>query len=182
MMFCFLVMIVLCRIKVSEKILAKGPKVGRLFFLHFSIPPIIFMACTTVNHKSKIWHKHLGHPKPVVLSHLINSSLLGNKDQSSSYIFFYCSTCKLGKSKSFSFPSHSTRAEKHFDLIHSDAWGISPIISHAHYKYFVTFIDDYNKYTGIYFLHSKCEVFSIFQRYVAYVETQFSSGIKVLKV
>ena len=59
-------------------------------------------------------------------------------------------------------------------------WGITHVISHAKYKYFVTFIDDYSKYTWIYFLRSKSKVFSVFQKFVAYVETQFSSRIKVL--
>ena len=66
-------------------------------------------------------------------------------------------------------------------MIHSDVWGITPVISHANYKYFVTFIDDYSKYTWIYFLRSKSEVCSVFKKFVAYIETQFSSKIKVLR-
>ena len=106
---------------------------------------------------------------------------MGNKDQFSSHLSIDCSTCKLGKSKCLSFPSHGSRAESCFDLIHSDVWGITPVISHAKYKYFVTFIDDYNKYTWIYFHHSKSEVFSVFQKIFAFVKTQFSSRIKVLR-
>ena len=106
---------------------------------------------------------------------------MGNKGQFSSHLFVDSSTCKLGKSKSLSFSFPSSHAESCFDLIHSDVWGITPIISHAKYKYFVTFIDDYNKYIWIYFLHSKSEVFFVFQKFVAYVETQFSSRIKVLR-
>ena len=106
--------------------------------------------------------------------------MLGNKDQFSSPLSFDCSTCKLGKSKSLSFPSHGSHAEHCFYLIHSDVWGISPIISHVNYKYFVTFIDDYTKYNWIYFLHAKSEVLSIFQQFTIYVETQFSSSIKIL--
>ena len=152
-----------------------------MFPLHFSISNFVALACTIVNKQSEVWHKRLGHPNSVVLSHLVNSGFLGNKDQFSSHLSIDCSTCKLGKSKSLSFPSHSSRAESCFDLIHSDVWGITLVISHAKYKYFVTFIDDYNKYTWIYFLRSKSEVFSVFQKFVAYVETQFSSRIKVLR-
>ena len=100
-----------------------------------------------MNNKCEVWHKRLGHPNSVILSHVINSGLLGNKDQFSSPHSFDCSTCKLGKSKSLSFPSHGSHVEHCFDLIHSDVWGISPVISHVNYKYFVTFIDDYTKYT-----------------------------------
>jgi hypothetical protein len=56
--------------QVSGKILAKGPKVGRLFPLHFSIPSCLFLACVTVNTPNKVWHKRLGHPNSVVLSHM----------------------------------------------------------------------------------------------------------------
>lgn len=138
--------------QVSGTILAKGPKVGRLFPLHFPISTFISLACITANKKGELWHKRLGHPNSVVLSHLLNSGLLGNKDQFSSHLSFDCSTCKLGKSKSLSFPSHGNRGKSCFDMIHSDVWGITPVISHANYKYFVTFIDDYSRYTWIYFL------------------------------
>ncbi|XP_058098273.1 pentatricopeptide repeat-containing protein At5g02830, chloroplastic isoform X2 [Magnolia sinica] len=39
--------------QVSGKIVTKGPKVGRLFPLHFSIPSCISLACTTVNNKGE---------------------------------------------------------------------------------------------------------------------------------
>lgn len=70
---------------------------------------------------------------------------------------------------------------KCFDIIHSNAWGITPVISHAHYEYFVIFIDDYSRFTWIYFFRSKSDVFSVFKTFVAYIETQFSTVIKVLR-
>ncbi|KAL6347272.1 hypothetical protein AAG906_013708 [Vitis piasezkii] len=61
-----------------------------------------------------------------------------------------------------------------------DVWGIVPIVSHAHYKYFVTFIDDFSRFTWVYFLRAKDEVFVVFKRFLALIETQFSTSIKVL--
>jgi len=80
-----------------------------------------------------------------------------------------------------SFPSHRSRAAKCFDIVHSDVWGISPAISHAQYKYSVTFIDDFNQYTWIYFLRAKSKVLSVFQNFVAYIDNQFSTCIKMLR-
>jgi transposase InsO family protein len=77
--------------------------------------------------------------------------------------------------------NNSSRATKCFDIIHSDVWGLTPIISHAHYKYFVIFIDDYSRFTWVYFLRFKFEVFFVFKSFFAYIETQFSTGIKVLR-
>ena len=46
-----------------------------------------------------------------------------------------------------------------FKIVHTDVWGVTPVPSHARYKYFVTFIDDYSRFTWIYFLRSKSKVF-----------------------
>ena len=47
--------------QVSGTILAKRPKVGRLFPLHFSMPTFIFLACIAANQKGELWHKCLIH-------------------------------------------------------------------------------------------------------------------------
>ena len=105
--------------QVSRKILAKGFKVGHSFPLHFSVSNFVSLASIVVNQKNEIWHKRIGHPNSVVLSHLINSGLLGNKDKFSSQFSIDCSACKLGKIKPLSFPSYGSRAENYFDIIHS---------------------------------------------------------------
>ncbi|RVW22080.1 Retrovirus-related Pol polyprotein from transposon TNT 1-94 [Vitis vinifera] len=69
----------------------------------------------------------------------------------------------------------------HRHLGHPNSDGIAPIVSHAHYKYFVTFIDDFSRFTWVYFLQAKAEVFSVFKRFLALIETQFSTSIKVLR-
>jgi hypothetical protein len=58
---------------------------------------------------------------------------------------------------------------------------MAPVTSHANYKYFVTFIDDYSRFTWIYFLHSKDEVFFVFKIFYAHIQTQFSAQIKILR-
>ena len=115
----------------SGTVIAKGPKVGRLFPLHIPIPNHVALTSFVAN-KSEVWHKHLGYPNHVVLSHFISSGLLRKSDQiSSSCLSFDCSTCKLGKSKILPFPITGSHATNCFDIIHSDVWGISSVISHA---------------------------------------------------
>ena len=170
----------------SGQMITKGLKVGRLFPLHVSpstfIPsfPLFSFACDVVGSGNKMWHRCLGHPNYDVLHTLFNSGLLGNKACSSIDLSFDCTSCKLGKSKVLPFSHHASRASQCFELIHSDVWGIAPVVSHAHYKYFVTFIDDFSRFTWVYFLRSKGEVFSVFHRFLALLETQFSAIIKVL--
>ena len=71
--------------QVSEKMIAKGPKVGRIFPLHVSpstiIPsfPLLSFACNVVGSGHKMWHRRLCHPNCDVLHTLFNFGLLGNK-------------------------------------------------------------------------------------------------------
>lgn len=116
------------------------------------------------------------------LSILMKRGFLGNKVQCSTHrLPLDCSICKLGKCKTLPFPTYGGRANICFEIIHSDVWNITPVISHAQYKHFVTFIDDYSRFTWIYFIRAKAEVFTVFQIFVAYIETQFSTCIKVLQ-
>jgi hypothetical protein len=49
--------------------------------MHFSIPSCLSLACVIVNTPNEVWHKCLSHPNSIVLSHMLNSGLLGNKEQ-----------------------------------------------------------------------------------------------------
>ena len=162
--------------------IARGPKVGRLFPLQFPLSSVSFVTCNSAKIDYQAWHKRLGHPNSNVLHALLKSGLLGNNETPSlGMVQFDCHSCKLGKSKVLPFLVHTSHVIAPFHLIHSDVWGMAPITSHANYKYFVTFIDDYSRFTWIYFLHSKNEVFSVFKIFYAYVQTQFSTKIKILR-
>jgi transposase InsO family protein len=55
------------------------------------------------------------------------------------------------------------------------------VSSHEKFKYYVTFIDDHSRFTWVYFLRSKSEVFHTFTEFFAYVANQFSAYIKTLR-
>ena len=50
------------------------------------------------------------------------------------------------------------------------------------YEYYITFIDDYSRFTWILFLKTKGEVFQRFKEFKALVENQTSRKIKVLRL
>jgi len=53
--------------------------------------------------------------------------------------------------------------------------------SHNGARYFLTFTDDYNRWTEVYFLKHKSEVSSKFVEYKCYAETQTERRIKTLQ-
>jgi hypothetical protein len=83
-----------------------------------------------------------------------------------------CDSCQLGKSKKQ--PSHASNRISHqpLDLIHSDIW-TSPVQSISGYKYYVIFVDDWSRFTWLYPLHHKSDVFANFVKFKLLVENQF---------
>ncbi|XP_068639437.1 uncharacterized protein [Aristolochia californica] len=142
----------------SGKLIAKGPKIGQLFPLKVFLSTII----------------------PCAPLFSFECNVVGSTTCSSLDLCFECSSCKLGRSMVLPFPHHASHASYYFDIIRSDFLGIAPVVSHAHYKYFVTFIDDFYHFTWVYILQGKFEVFVVFKHFLALLETQFSTHIKVL--
>jgi hypothetical protein len=103
-----LMMVVLCKIRCQGSwYIAKEPKHGCLFYLQRPIPrslpsfPVLSLLCHKSRVSNEVWHKRIDHPYFRVLSYLLKSGLLNNKEHSSSTMFFDCATCKLEKSKTF---------------------------------------------------------------------------------
>jgi isochorismate hydrolase len=75
-----------------------------------------------------------------------------------------------------SYPISSSRSSAPLELVFSDVWG--PVLNSAGNKtYYVSFIDDFSKFTWIYLLKFKYEVFQRFQEFQKMVERIFDKKI-----
>jgi hypothetical protein len=66
------------------------------------------------------------------------------------------------------------------ELVFSDVWGPA-LESLGRKKYYVSFIDDFSKFTWIYLLKYKSEVFQKFHEFQALVERLFDHKILVVQ-
>ena len=83
----------------------------------------------------------------------------------------------MAKSHRLPFHLSDNTVNKPLSLIHGVIWG--PLsYSTSRIKYYVLFIDDFSKFTWIYPLLYKSEVFYKFQEFKVFVENQFDTRLK----
>ena len=139
--------------------------------VHTTLPQVCFLNQADSN----LWHSRLGHPSSPVVSRVL--SLCKGPGAKSSTLDF-CSSCQMDKSHKLPFVLSQSKSMKPLDLIHSDLWGPSPVQSVTSVKYFLSFIDDYSRFSWLYFLKTKDEVFSMFLKFKLMVKNLFESKIK----
>ena len=90
--------------------------------------------------------------------------------------------CQLEKKHRDLFPTgKSWRVRRLLEIVHSDLCYVE-ISSNGGSRYFITFIDDFSRYTWVYFLKQKSEVCDVFKTFKAFVEKQSGCKIKILKI
>jgi hypothetical protein len=92
-----------------------------------------------------------------------------------------CEGCVLRKHPQEKFDKgKSQRASAPLDMIHSDLMGPFPHPLIRKVRFVLIFVDDFSRFTWIYFLRQKSEVFQHLKDFKALVETQSRKKIKVL--
>ncbi|GKA93126.1 gag-pol polyprotein [Tanacetum coccineum] len=62
-----------------------------------------------------------------------------------------------------------------FDLVHYDVWGPAPVSTKRGFRYYVSFIDDFTRYTWVYLMKRRFDFLTVFKEFRALVKTQHST-------
>ena len=112
-------------------------------------------------------HKTLGQASDKQLKQLISSTK--------------CEICPESNMKTKKFGKRDYyRAKEAIQIIHSDIFGPVNVTSNNDARFFISFIDDWSRFTTIYFIRYKSEAFEKFQEYRKMVENQHKSKIQIL--
>lgn len=128
--------------------------------------------CDSINNVN-LWHNKLGHPNFVVFSKLYKT--ITGKSCSTSLDF--CDACKRGKSHQIAHSSVDVKTTQAFQLVHADLWGPTTHASPQGFKYYLSFVDDFTRYTWIYPLVVKSEASSIVKNFIIMINCHFQSTI-----
>ena len=131
---------------------------------------------TTSEKDCMLWHFRLGHLNFQCIEHLF-PHLFSKVD----VFTLSCDVHLRAKQHPVFIPSQPYKPTQPFTLIHSDVWGPSKVTISPRKLWFMTFIDDHTRLTGIFLISNKSEVTSIFQDFYHTVEMQFNAKIAILQ-
>ena len=94
-------------------------------------------------------HRKFGHPSSTILMHLLKTCKQVKVSQKSTLfpVHSICEACQLGKAHKQYFSTTEAKTTQVLELIHTDLWGPSPTTSRNGFKYYISFVDDYRRYT-----------------------------------
>ena len=150
--------------RATRDVLLSGRLSQGLYRLEDPSAPCVFSG---VRVSPSQWHSRFGHPATPIVRHIIHRHELplvsSNKEMS------VCDACQQGKSHQLPFVSSTREVKNPLEIVFSDVWGPAQTSVSGH-NYYVSFVDAYSRFTWLYLLKRKSDVFDIFIQFQLHVE------------
>ena len=169
-----------CKIKSkSGTVVASARSVGNLYYLNIAQCEQVHVVDQT---KEDVWHRRYGHLNVQSLRKLARENLVEGFTYDMNKEISFCEPCAAGKHHRSKFPSSdSKRCQEVLGLIHSDVCGKINTQSLSGAQYFLTFVDDKSRYTWVYVLKRKDQVYEKFKEFKVMIEKATGRQIKALR-
>lgn len=121
---------------------------------------------------SDLMHQRMGNLHSTALKRFCNNSSKSTP---------ICTSCSLAKSQCHPLKSSLPKADRMLYRVHSDVVGPFQNTTPSGKRYFVTFINEHTRFTKIYLITHKDEVFGMFKQYMAELERHTGHKLCILK-
>ncbi|MCO5601957.1 hypothetical protein L7F22_056084 [Adiantum nelumboides] len=139
------------------------------------VTPFLTKAVSTL-----IRHYRLGHINAHTLQRMAKHGLCSGLPPNF-YSIDLCEGCLMGKASHKAFHQSQSRSSQLNQLVHSDLCGPMESSSLTGSVYFLSFIDDFSRYTTLYFLKLKSQVLTCFKEYCTLVMCRHDLPVQVLR-
>jgi hypothetical protein len=167
----------------GSSLIFKGFRHENLYLVDFSSNEAKLTTC--IFSKASLgwlWHGRLGHVGMRQLNQLSKHDLVrGLKD-----VKFeknkLCSSCQARKQVENTHPYKSQMStHRPLELLHMDLFGPTSFVSIGGNFYCLVFVDGYSRFTWVYFLQNKSNVFETFKSFSILAQNQFDFDIKKVR-
>ena len=115
----------------------------------------------------QLLHNRFGHPNKHALQTIIKSlptHCLSNQSIS------LCDACQYSKMHQLYFSVTTIKIKAQLELLYTDLWGLAPEYSMNGYRYYISFVNDFTRYSWIFPLTLKLGALETFKHFKLLVE------------
>jgi len=159
----------------DDEAIFTGFRCNNLYLVDFNSQDGSVHTCLfTKTSKGWLWHRRLAHIGMNTLNKLAKKDLVvGLKD-----IKFekdkLCSACQAGKQVANTHPTKAyVSTSRPLELLHMDLFGPTTYASIGGNLYCLVIVDDFSRYTWVFFLQDKSEVTSIFKKFAKKAQNEY---------
>ncbi|GJY11431.1 retrovirus-related pol polyprotein from transposon TNT 1-94 [Tanacetum coccineum] len=132
--------------------------------------------------KSWLWHRRLSYLNFGTINQLTSHDLVDGLSKFKYRKNHLCLACEQGKSKKASLPPKLVPStESKLELLHMDLCGLMRVASINGKKYILVIVDDYSRYTWVYFLRTKDEAPDMIIDFVTQVQRNLKALILTIR-
>lgn len=140
------------------------------------------MKKTSQTDNAAIWHARLGHLGYQMLQQISSKRLIdGMLPLKNIHKNVICQGCQYRKSHCLPFKNTSNHRLAPFELVHVNLMGPTKTRSRNINQYAMIMVDDFPRFTWVYFLKEKNEALSKFIQFYNNIEKEFDNKIKCLR-
>src|SRR5579859_2165350 len=156
---------------------------GKLYLVDFTTTKVTPETCLMAkSDKGWLWHRRLAHVGMRNLAklqkdeHILGlTNVLFEKDK-------VCGACQAGKQVGARHPSKNTvTTTRSLELLHMDLFGPVAYISIGGNKYGLVIVDDYSRFTWVFFLSDKSQVQEKVKAFIRRAQNEFEVKIKKVR-
>jgi hypothetical protein len=164
-----------CKIKNQGKVVAMGRQIGSLIYLEVDTQAAAQMAIKDTN----IWHRRFGHASIDTLKTMQKNGTIDPSIKVEGQGI--CEVCATAKQPKLSFKSSIKTDEERHGTICSDVMGPITPASISGNRFIVTFIDMETRYTVVFPIKSKDQVYLKFKEYLNFVKVNTCIKPKIIR-
>ncbi|GJU90123.1 retrovirus-related pol polyprotein from transposon TNT 1-94 [Tanacetum coccineum] len=143
-----------CRVTFSEhdseitkdgKVIGRGIRKKGLYVMKLENKPKDKICLATIDEKSMLWHRRLGHANMRLIQSLASKELVRNLPKLK-FDQHFCDACKIGKQAHASHKAKNiVSTTRCLELLHMDLFGPSVVQSYEGNRYTLVIVDDYSR-------------------------------------
>ncbi|KAL8147581.1 hypothetical protein AgCh_005049 [Apium graveolens] len=169
----------------TGKVVLKGYRHGNIYEARLSTnsngSAICLLSRASIE-ESWNWHKRLSHLNFNNINELVKKDLVRRLPKSVFAPDGLCDSCQKAKQRKSSFRNKTESSIlEPYHLLHVDLFGPVNVMSIAKKKYAMVIVDEFTRYTWVYFLHKKNETASALTDHVRQLDKLVKDSVKIIR-